>query len=67
MPQWAYGYLAAYYALTDQKDQAAHLAAEALRLAPDFSAIQFLKKEPFKQSSDRDHLLDGLRKAGLPE
>jgi adenylate cyclase len=67
MSQWAYGYLAACYALTDQKDQAAHLAAEALRLAPDFSIERFLEKEPFKQLADRERLLQGLRKAGLPE
>jgi TolB-like protein/class 3 adenylate cyclase/Tfp pilus assembly protein PilF len=62
-----HGYLAACYALTDQRDQAASHAAEVLRQAPDFSAIQFLAKEPFKQSADQNRLLDGLRKAGLPE
>jgi adenylate cyclase len=67
MPAWVHGYLAACYALTDQRDQAASHAAEAVRQAPDFSAIQFLAKEPYKQSSDQNRLLDGLRKAGLPE
>jgi adenylate cyclase len=67
MPEWVHGYLAACYALTDQMDKAERHAAEALRLAPDFSIGRFLEKEPFKQPSDRDRLLDGLRKAGLPE
>jgi adenylate cyclase len=67
MPHWVHGYLAACFALTEQSDQAARHAAEALRLAPDFSAIQFLKKEPFKHSADQNRLLDALRKAGLPE
>jgi tetratricopeptide (TPR) repeat protein len=67
MPQWVHGYLAACYALTDRREQAARHAAEALRLAPDFSAVQFLAKEPFKQLADRERLLQGLRKAGLPE
>jgi TolB-like protein/Tfp pilus assembly protein PilF len=67
MPPWVHGYLAACYALTDQRDQAVSHAAEALRQAPDFSAIQFLAKEPFKQSADQNRLLEGLRKAGLPE
>jgi tetratricopeptide (TPR) repeat protein len=66
MPAWVHSYLAACYALTDQKDQAASHVAEALREAPNFSAIQFLAKEPYKQSSDRDRLLDGLRKSGMP-
>jgi adenylate cyclase len=67
MPTWVNAYLAACYALMNQSDDAHHHAAETLRLAPDFSAIRFLEKEAFKQLSDRDHLLDGLRKAGLPE
>jgi tetratricopeptide (TPR) repeat protein len=67
MPAWVHGYIAACYALTNQRDQALSHVAEVLRQAPDFSAIQFLAKEPFKQSADKNRLLDGLRKAGLPE
>jgi hypothetical protein len=37
------------------------------RQVPDFSAVQFLAKEPFKRLADRDRLFDALRKAGLPE
>jgi adenylate cyclase len=67
MPVWFHCYLAACYALTDQIARAAHHTAEVLRLAPNFSIGRFLEKEPYKQSSDRDRLLEGLRKAGLPE
>jgi adenylate cyclase len=66
MPAWVHGYLAASYALTDQKEKAESEAAETLRLAPDFSASRFLEKEPIKQPADQDRLLEGLRKAGLP-
>jgi adenylate cyclase len=66
MPAWVHGYLAACYALMDQTDHVARHVAEVLRHAPDFSAIRFLEKEPFKQSADQQRLLDGLRKAGLP-
>jgi adenylate cyclase len=66
MPAWVHGYLAACYALMDQTDRAARQLAEVLRHAPDFSAIRFLEKEPFKQPADQQRLLDGLRKAGLP-
>ena len=33
----------------------------------DFSLHSFMQTEPFKQETDAIHLLDGLRKAGLPE
>ena len=66
MPPWVHAYLAASFAHTGRKDEAAHHATEVLRLAPDFTAVKFLTKEPFKQSSDRNRFLEGLRKAGLP-
>lgn len=67
MPEWVHGYLAACYVLTDRGDLAARHATEALRVAPDFSSVQFVAKEPYKQLSHRDCLLAALRKAGLPE
>jgi TolB-like protein/tetratricopeptide (TPR) repeat protein len=66
-PYWVHLYLAASYAHTDKIDLAKDHAASALRLIPDFSLTRFAAKEPFKHSADRDHLLDALRKAGLPE
>jgi adenylate cyclase len=67
MPFWAQAYLAACYALSDKIEHARHCAAEVLRLAPDFSLTRFATKEPYKNSADREHLIEGLRKAGLPE
>jgi adenylate cyclase len=64
---WSLGYLAACQALADRMDSARASAAETVRLAPAFSAVQFVAKEPFKRLEDRQLLLDGLRKAGLPE
>jgi tetratricopeptide (TPR) repeat protein len=67
MPYWVHLYLAASYAHTGKIDRAKGHAASALRLIPDFSLTRFAAKEPFKRATDREHLVDGLRKAGLPE
>ena len=64
---WSIGYLAACQALADRVDIASTYAAETLRLAPAFSAVRFVAKEPFKRLEDRELLLEGLRKAGLPD
>jgi Tfp pilus assembly protein PilF len=61
------GYLAACQALANRMDSARASAAETVRLAPAFSAVQFVAKESFKRLEDRQLLLDGLGKAGLPE
>ena len=42
-------------------------AAEVLRMKPDFSIAVYAKQEPHKNPADLKHLLDGFRKAGLPE
>jgi TolB-like protein/Tfp pilus assembly protein PilF len=67
MPYWAQAYMAACYALTDRSEQARNCAAAVLHQQPDFSLARFAAKESFKHAADRQHLLDGLRKAGLPE
>ena len=64
---WVRAYLAVCYALTDQNDHAKRQTAEVVRLVPNFSLIRFAAKEPYKLSTDRQHLIDGMRKAGLPE
>jgi len=49
-------------------DEKARLhAGEVLRLKPDFSIADHVQGLPFKESRDREHYRDGLRKAGLPE
>ncbi len=67
MPYWVHVYLAASHVQMGRIDRAKDHAASVLRLIPDFSVNRFAAKEPFKHSADRDHLLDALRKAGLPE
>ena len=60
-------WLAASYALAGKPDLARDCAADLLRRIPRFSAARFLAKEPLLRPEDRQHLADGLRKAGLPE
>ncbi len=67
MPFWVQAYLAASHALGGSLDRARQFAVEVVRLVPDFSATRLSEKEPFKFPADMQHLLDGLRKAGLPE
>jgi TolB-like protein/Tfp pilus assembly protein PilF len=64
---WTHAFLAACNALANRDVEAQYHAAEALRLAPDFSIEKHMTREAFKRDSDRQHLIDGLRKAGLPE
>jgi len=67
MPEWVRSYLAAAYAHAGQESDARQQAEQILKAAPHYSARRFLAGEPFKRAEDQDHLLDGLRKAGLPE
>jgi TolB-like protein/DNA-binding SARP family transcriptional activator len=66
-PAWVRAYLAACHALAGRRDQARRAAAEVTRRSPRFSAALLAAREPFKLAADRQHLLDGLLKAGLPE
>ena len=61
--QW----LAATYAQLGQLGDARSHAKELLRLCPNASLRHFAKILPYKSKRDLDHLLDGLRKAGLRE
>jgi len=64
---WVHAFLAACHGYANGDVEARNHAAEALRLAPDFSIARSMTREPFKYDADRQHLIDGLRKAGLPE
>ena len=66
-PAWVHGYFAACFAQMDQMEDARRHAGEALRLAPDFTVIQAVAKDPFKDETDREHLIEGMLKAGLPK
>jgi adenylate cyclase len=67
MPYWAHAYCAAASALAGRPEAAKHHAAEVLRLYPGYSISRDAGREPLKRTSDREHLIDGLRKAGLPD
>lgn len=54
-------------AQTDSLDEAQWQAAELTQLNPDFSLARLQYAFPFIDQSVRDKLLNGLRKAGLPE
>jgi TolB-like protein/Tfp pilus assembly protein PilF len=67
MPYWVRAYIAACHAYMGRMTQAKEWAADALRLKPGFSTTGNASKEPFRHQRDVDHLVDGLRKAGIPE
>jgi TolB-like protein/DNA-binding SARP family transcriptional activator len=66
-PAWVRAYLAACHALAGRRDRAMALAADVTLRSPGFSATLLATREPYKRAADRQHLLDGLLKAGLPE
>ena len=51
----------------DRTAEAQAAAAEALRQQPTFNLRVWAKFENYKFQADLDHMLDGFRKAGLPE
>ena len=64
---WEVMYLAASYAQLGRRPEAQAMLAEFQSLRPDTSVLRFATSEPFKNPAELEHLLDGLRKAGLPE
>jgi tetratricopeptide (TPR) repeat protein len=64
---WDHAYLAAAYAYLNREQEASIEAAEVLRMRPNFSIMVYAKEEPYQNPDDLKHLLDGFRKAGLPE
>jgi adenylate cyclase len=66
-PFYMLAFLAASHANKGGLNRGAECSAECLRQKPDFSTRSFASKHPFKVPDDREHLVAGLRKAGLPE
>ena len=66
-PYWAHLYMAASHAMLGNAERARHHAAETLRLKPDVTIARVVPRQSLKRDSDRAHLLEALRKAGLPE
>jgi TolB-like protein/Tfp pilus assembly protein PilF len=64
---WKQALLAACHAQLGHDNDAQHYARETLRLSPGFSIAKNMKREALKRHGDRQHLIEALRKAGLPE
>ena len=67
IPFWTQVYLAACHALCGHGELAADCRNKILIAAPDFSLVRFSTKEPLRREEDTARLVDGMRKAGLPE
>jgi len=55
------------YSCAGRLEEARAQAAELLRINPNYALGPRAKRVQYKYQKDRDHYLDGLRKAGLPE
>jgi adenylate cyclase len=59
--------LAAIYGQLGLTDEADWLKLEILTMSPDISAVSEGRTAPYRIEGDRDHFVEGLLKAGLPE
>ena len=62
---WHLARLAACYAQLGRLDEAHAVAAEILQLKPDFHVSGVAL--PYKNPADAEHVIEGMRKAGLPD
>lgn len=58
-------WMAATYAQLDRPEDAAWEVDQILTLEPDFSLSHWMDTRPLKKKEHRDHLLEGLYKAGI--
>ena len=64
---WDHRLLAASYAQLGLHEKARQHVEEILAVSPELSLARFKTKISYRKEADRDHVLDGLAKAGLPE
>jgi TolB-like protein len=64
---WYRRFRAACHAQLGQLDVAHAEAAEALTQDPGFTLTRFAQVEPYRSKASLEHMIDGMRKAGLPE
>jgi adenylate cyclase len=64
---WSYANMAACYAHLGRMDEARTAAATVLQMQPDFTVRTLMLQEPWKNTADSEHEVEGLRKAGLPD
>ncbi len=60
-------YLAASLTQLGRHAEAKVYLEKALHVAPDISVNSYVSRQPFRRDADRQHLVDSLRKVGLPE
>jgi len=65
--QYGHAFLAATYAQLGQLEDAHAEAAEVMRVNPKYTIGKQKQVSILKRAEDTEHLVDGLRKAGLPE
>ena len=65
--QYGHAFFAATYAQLGRIEDARAEVAEVLRVNPKYTIGTQKHVSIFKRAEDSDHLVDGLRKAGLPE
>jgi len=58
--------MAAVYGSCGRETEARKEATEVLRINPKFTVESFMGNIPYKNPADRDRVVQGLRKAGLP-
>jgi Flp pilus assembly protein TadD len=66
-PAWTSALLAATYAQAGRLDEARREAAKSHAANPSITIAAIADDSVYADTALRDHLLDGLRKAGLPE
>ena len=64
---WARAYLVASLSQSGRISQAREEVGLLLAQEPKTTISQVLRAEPYQHAESRDHLVEGLRKAGLPE
>ncbi len=64
---WNHAYVAACYAYLNRPEEARAAASEVLRTDPHFTVSRYARVEGYTLPAELKHLLDGMRKAGLPE
>ncbi len=60
-------WIAASYAQLGRQEEAETAAEIALKKNPKFTIAKFARSLPYADPADTDHMLEGFRKAGLPE
>ena len=64
---WPYVQVASALGHLGRIEEAKRVVADLLQVKPDFSMPTIDQTVKLKYAADREHLLDGLRKAGLPD